>query len=83
MKTTIDVDREAAEEAAEVLGTRSLRETVNAALRQVLATAHRRRLAARIRSGGVPAPTPAELGRLRAPRIPKGMLGRGAGRGRG
>lgn len=82
MKTTIDVDREVADEAAEVLGTRSLKETVNAALRHVTAAAHRRRLAERIRAGGVPVPTPAELARLRTPKVPKGLLRPGSGRAR-
>jgi Arc/MetJ family transcription regulator len=74
MRTTIDVDRRAAEEAAKILQTGSLKDTVNAALFEVLATARRRRLAERIRAGGLTAPTPAELARLRAPRIPIGAL---------
>ena len=74
MRTTIDVDREAAEAAAKVLQTESLKDTVNAALFEVLATARRRRLAGRIRAGGLSAPTPAELARLRAPRVPTGAL---------
>jgi Arc/MetJ family transcription regulator len=74
MRTTIDVDRPAAEEAAKILQTGSLKDTVNAALFEVLATARRRRLAGRIRSGTLTAPTPAELARLRAPRVPTGAL---------
>jgi hypothetical protein len=74
MRTTIDVDRRAAEEAAKVLQTGSLKDTVNAALFEVLATARRRRLAGRIRAGALTAPTPTELARLRAPRIPTGAL---------
>jgi Arc/MetJ family transcription regulator len=74
MRTTIDVDRRAAEEAAKVLQTGSLKDTVNAALFEVLATARRRRLAERIRGRGLSAPTPAELARLRAPRVPTGRL---------
>lgn len=74
MRTTIDIDRRAAEEAAKVLQTGSLKDTVNAALFEVLATARRRRLAGRIRTGALTAPTPAELARLRAPRIPTGAL---------
>jgi Arc/MetJ family transcription regulator len=74
MRTTIDVDRHAAEEAAKVLQTQSLKDTVNAALCEVLAAARRRRLAERVRSGALTAPTPAELGRLRAPRVPTGAL---------
>jgi Arc/MetJ family transcription regulator len=74
VKTTIDVDRALAQEAAAVLGTATLKDTVNAALREVVATEHRRRLSARIRAGEVSAPTPSELERLRAPRVPVGSL---------
>jgi Arc/MetJ family transcription regulator len=74
MRTTIDVDRRAAEEAAKVLQTGSLKDTVDAALFEVLAMARRRRLAGWIRAGALTAPTPAELARLRAPRIPTGAL---------
>lgn len=77
MKTTVDVDSEAARLAARVLGTRSLKDTVNAALREVLAAERRRRLASRIRAGGLPTPSPEDLARLRAPRIRKGALRRG------
>lgn len=77
MKTTVDVDTLAAQQAARVLGTRSLKDTVNAALREVLAAERRRHLASRIRAGELPAPTPEELARLRAPRIERGGLGRG------
>ena len=74
MRTTIDVDRRAADEAAKVLQTRSLKDTVNAALVEVLAAARRRRLAERIRTGTLAAPTAAELARLRAPRVLMGAL---------
>lgn len=74
MKTTIDVDRALAREAAEVLGTGTLKDTVNASLREVVAAEHRRRLAGRIRAGEISAPTPSELERLRAPRVPVGSL---------
>ena len=74
MRTTIDVDRRAADEAAKVLQTESLKDTVNAALFEVLAMARRRRLADRIRAGALRAPTPKELARLRAPRVRVGAL---------
>jgi Arc/MetJ family transcription regulator len=74
VRTTIDVDRHAAEQAAKVLQTRSLKDTVNAALVEVLAAARRRQLAERIRAGTLAAPTPAELARLRAPRVRTGAL---------
>jgi hypothetical protein len=74
MRTTLDLDHRAAEQAAKVLQTRSLKDTVNAALLAVVATARRRRLAERIRDGALTAPTAAELARLRVPRIPIGAL---------
>jgi hypothetical protein len=74
VKTTIDVDREAAEEAAEVLGTKSLKATVNAALREVVRTQRRLELARKVRAGTLSVPTPEELAELRAPKLPVGAL---------
>lgn len=74
MKTTVDVDRVLAEEAAAILGTKSLKDTVNGALREVVAAAVRRRLAARIRSGTLPVPTHEEYRKLREPKLPTGAL---------
>ena len=76
MKTTVDVDTKAADEAARILGTKTLKDTVNAALREILAAERRRRLAERVESGELPAPTPDELARLRAPAIEAGGLRR-------
>lgn len=75
VKTTLDLDRRAAKEASEVLGTKTLKETVNAALKEVVKAERRRRLAERIREGTLPAPTPEELARLRRPTVPEGALG--------
>jgi Arc/MetJ family transcription regulator len=77
MKTTVDVDTDAADQAARILGTRTLEDTVNAALREVLAADARRRLVRRIKAGQLPVPTAEELARLRAPRIARGALRRG------
>lgn len=74
MKTTVDIERALADDAAKVLGTGSLKDTVNAALREVLVAARRQRLAARVRSRTLPVPTPSELARLRSPRVPVGAL---------
>jgi Arc/MetJ family transcription regulator len=74
MKTTVDVDRELADAAAKVLGTHTLKETVNGALREIVRAEGRRRLAARVRNGTLPVPTPEELARLRAPQLPPGAL---------
>lgn len=74
MKTTIDVDRRLADKVAEILGTGTLKDTVNAALVEVERAELRRRLAMRVRNGTLPAPTIAELRRMRAPRVPVGAL---------
>ncbi len=74
MKTTIDVDRQLADEVAAMLGTETLKDTVNAALAEVRRAELRRRLAARVRSGTLPVPTIAELRRMRAPTVPVGAL---------
>jgi Arc/MetJ family transcription regulator len=74
MRTTIDVDKRVAEEASKLLGTKTLEDTVNVALSEVIASARRRKLIERIERGALPAPTPAELARLRAPRLASGAL---------
>jgi hypothetical protein len=74
MKTTVDVDRAAAAEAAAVLGTTTLKETVNAALAEVVRTARRLELAEQVRNGTLPVPTLEELEELRAPQVPIGAL---------
>ena len=74
MKTTVDVDRAAADEAASILGTATLKETVNAALREVVNAAHRRHLADEVESGTLPVPTPEEVAKLRVPKVPIGAL---------
>lgn len=76
MKTTVDVDASAAEQAAKVLGTSTLKDTVNAALREVIVSHHRRRLAARLRAGELAVPTLQELARLRSPHVRPGALRR-------
>jgi hypothetical protein len=67
-KTSLVVDREKLAEAQEILGTKTLAETVDAALDEVIALAARRRLLDRIRRDGGLGPSPAELRRLRRPR---------------
>jgi Arc/MetJ family transcription regulator len=74
MRTTIDVDKRTAEAASKVLGTRTLKDTVNAALKEVLAASRRRALIDRIEKKSLPAPTPEELARLRAPRLEVGAI---------
>ena len=74
MKTTIDVDRAAAAEAAAVLGTATLKDTVNRALAEVVRTARRLELAEQVRNGTLSVPTLEELEELRAPQVPIGAL---------
>ena len=67
-KTSLVIDREKVAEAREILGTKTLAETVDAALDEVIALAARRRIMDRIRRDGGIGPSPAELRRLRQPR---------------
>ncbi len=74
MKTSIDIDRELANEVAEILGTETLKETVHMALVEARRAEGRRRLAERVRNGTLPVPTKEELRRMRAPKLPVGAL---------
>ena len=77
MKTSIDIDRELANEVAELLGTKTLRETVHQALLEARGVEMRRRLARRVLDGTLPVPTQEELRRMRAPKVPVGALSQG------
>jgi hypothetical protein len=68
-KTSLVIDRKKVAEAREILETKTLAETVDAALDEVIALAARRRLLERIRRDGGIGPSPAELRRLRQPRV--------------
>lgn len=74
MKTSIDIDRELADEVAEILGTATLKDTVHLALVEVRRAEMRRRLAERVRSGTLPVPTQEEYEALRRPKLPVGAL---------
>jgi hypothetical protein len=63
------IDREKAGQAREILGTKTLAETVDAALDEVIALAARRRLLERIRTDGGVGPSLEEIRRLREPRV--------------
>lgn len=66
-KTSLVIDREKLEEARTILGTKTIAETVDAALDDVISFVARRRIMERIvREGGV-GPSPNELRRLRDP----------------
>jgi hypothetical protein len=67
-KTSLVIDRGKVAEAQEILETKTLAETVDAALDEVIALAARRRIMDRIRRDGGIGPSFAELRRLRQPR---------------
>jgi hypothetical protein len=61
------IDREKAADAKKILGTRTLAETVDRALDEVIRLDARRRLLRRIEREGGLGPSPEELRRLREP----------------
>jgi hypothetical protein len=69
-KTSMVIDRAKAERVRKVLGTKTLAATVDAAYDEVLGLDARRRLLDRIRRDGGIGPSPEEVRRLRAPRMP-------------
>ncbi len=64
-RTTIDLDRDALERAQQILGTRTIRDTVDKALREVDRVAALRRAADLILAGDPDFVTPEELAELR------------------
>lgn len=74
MKTSIDIDRELANEVATILGTETLKDTVHMALVEARRAEGRRRLAERIRNGTLPVPTQEEYDEMRRPKLPVGAL---------
>jgi hypothetical protein len=67
-KTSLSIDREKADAAAAVLGTKTLTATIDAALTEIVNMDRRRRLVERIKSSGRGiGPTDEELRRLRTP----------------
>jgi Arc/MetJ family transcription regulator len=66
-KTSLVIDRKKVADAKKILGTRTLAETVDGALDEVIRLAARRRLMDRIRRDDGIGPTPEELRRLREP----------------
>jgi Arc/MetJ family transcription regulator len=64
-RTTIDLDLDALDRARELLGTNTIRETVDKALREVDRRAALREFADEIRAGRFHAPTPEELAEMR------------------
>jgi hypothetical protein len=68
-KTSLVIDRDKVEEVREILGTKTIAETVDAAFDEVIALAARRRLLERIRRDGGIGPSLEEIRRLREPRL--------------
>lgn len=66
-KTSMAIDREKLAEAREILGTKTIVDTVDAALGEVIRLQARRRVMERIRRDGGLGPGPEELRRLRTP----------------
>ena len=66
-KTSLSIDREKADAAAVVLGTKTLTAPIDAALTEVVNAERRRRLMERIRRDGGIGPSDEELRRLREP----------------
>jgi Arc/MetJ family transcription regulator len=74
MKTSIDIDRRLSNAAAEALGTRTLKETVNAALEEVVRSRRRGELSEALRKGELTVPTTEEVARAKEPELPIGAL---------
>jgi hypothetical protein len=68
-KTSLAIDREKLDKAREILGTKTIAKTVDAAFDEVIALAARRRLLERIRREGGIGPSLEEIRRLREPRV--------------
>jgi Arc/MetJ family transcription regulator len=66
-KASLTIDRRKAAEVREILGTKTLVETVDAAFDEVIRLAARRGLMEKIRREGGIGPSPEELRRLRQP----------------
>jgi Arc/MetJ family transcription regulator len=68
-RTSVEIDAEAFERARVALGTRGVKETINAALRQVGREEALARAARRIREKRIPGPMPEDLAAMRKPRV--------------
>jgi Arc/MetJ family transcription regulator len=75
MKTSIEIDKQLASEAAEILGTKTLRHTVDAALREVIRARLRHELADALCAGTLTLPSIEDVDRSKAPKVPVGALG--------
>lgn len=69
MKTSIEIDKKLASEAAEILGTATLRATIDSALREVIRARLRHEFANALRAGTLVLPSVADVDRSKTPRI--------------
>ena len=75
MKTSIVIDKKLASEAAGILGTTTLRDTVDSALREVIRARLRHELADALCAGTLTLPSIEDVDRSKAPKVPVGALG--------
>ena len=75
MKTSIEIDKKLASEAAQILGTTTLRDTVDSALREVIRARLRHELADALSAGTLTLPSIEDVERSKAPRVPVGAQG--------
>jgi len=75
MKTSIEIDKKVASEAAEILGTKTLRDTVDSALREVIRARLRYELADALSAGTLTLPSIEDVDRSKAPKVPVGVQG--------
>lgn len=75
MKTSIEIDKKLASEAAEILGTTTLKDTVDSALREVVRAGLRNELADALSAGTLTLPSIEDVDRSKAPKVPVGVQG--------
>jgi Arc/MetJ family transcription regulator len=75
MKTSIEIDKKLASEAAEILGTKTLRDTVDSALREVIRARLRCELADALSAGTLTLPSIEDVDRSKAAKVPMGVAG--------
>lgn len=68
-RTTVELDMEAVGRAQELLGTTTIRETIDRALNEIVRQRALQRAAELVRGGGLNLVTPDELSKLRTSRI--------------
>ena len=74
MKTSIEIDKKLASEAAEILGATTLRDTVDSALREVIRARLRHEFADALSAGTLMLPSIEDVHRSKTPKVPVGVL---------